>query len=59
MAEGDGVIDLKSLLGKYIRHIRDYEGTDFLDPWCRNVSLFSDKEWNTLVELRDFETKGT
>ena len=48
------------LLKKYIKHIMDYEGMDFLDDHCRytassehEISSFTDREWGRLRALRD------
>ncbi len=53
MAEGDAVICLRTLLRKYMYHVVDHEGTDFLEIWNSNKDLFSDEEWGQLVEIRD------
>ncbi len=46
-------IDFRALLKKYIAHIVEYEGTDFLDEWCRgHPTLFSDEEWKELLLIR-------
>jgi len=44
---------LRTLLAKYIRHVEDNEGTDFIrfrDPW------WLDKEWATLQKARATST---
>ena len=47
-------IDFRELLKKYITHIVEHEGTDFLDEWNKSDSgLFSDEEWKELVLIRN------
>ena len=41
------------LLKKYIKHIVNHEGTDFLDDHCDDPNLFTNDNWNTLTAIRD------
>lgn len=50
-------MNYRILLIKYIRHVVEHEGTDFLDDWNRgHPSMFSDAEWVELTKIRDEPT---
>lgn len=45
-------IDYKALLVKYIEHVTECEGTDFLSSgWYFDETIFSKDEWELLQEL--------
>jgi hypothetical protein len=48
------MIDHRELLKKYIDHVGNCEGTDFLNIGYRGGNPeFTDEEWAELVRLRD------
>jgi hypothetical protein len=55
-------INHEALLAKYIEHVGDYEGSDFLSEGkreaYRGMPVFTDEEWAELQRLRDKEYDG-
>lgn len=44
-------VDYKALLEKYIEHVGECEGVDFIGDQWRRISAFTDEEWAALREL--------
>ena len=45
------MVDYRELLKKYIEHVGDCEGTDFIDEYRFMPRVFSEEEANILWEL--------
>lgn len=46
-------MDYKELLKKYIIHVAEWEGVDFINDWrLGRESLFTEGEWATLVAVK-------
>ena len=46
-------MDYRELLKKYIRHVGEMEGIDFLGERWRPSDHITDEEWKTLNELSE------